>query len=95
VASQTTRFARRPATTITFFGVLPTSDAITFSSASAACSSASASVGSHRDPAPHLAVDLYRVLDAVLNQVGGVGNRERTVGQRRTRHFLGRVGSAA
>jgi len=38
-------------------------DAITFSSASAASSSASASVGSHRDPAPHLAVDLYRVLD--------------------------------
>jgi hypothetical protein len=71
---------------------LPTSDAITFSSASAACSSASASVGSHRDPAPHLAVDLYRVLDAVLNQVGRVGNREQTVGQRRTRHFLGRVG---
>jgi hypothetical protein len=71
---------------------LPTSDATTFSSASAACSSASASVGSHRDPAPHLAVDLYRVLDAVLNQVGRVGNREQIVGQRRTRHFLGRVG---
>jgi len=52
VASETTTFARSPR------------DAITFSSANAASSKrASASVGSHRDPAPYLAVDLYRVLD--------------------------------
>ena len=58
----------------------------TFSSASAAASIASASASAaHRDATAHLAVDLHRVLDGVLDQVGLVGDRERPVRQRRRR----------
>ena len=38
-------------------------------------------VGGDRDPAPHLALDLDRVLDAVVDQIRRVGHRERAVGQ--------------
>ena len=38
-------------------------------------------VGGHHHPSTHLAVDLNRVLDGVVDEVGGVGLRERAMRQ--------------
>ena len=68
---------------MTFFGVSAGDRRATLASASAAAStSAGDGVGGDRDVAAHLAVDLHRVLDGVVDEQRRVGLGERLVGDR-------------
>ena len=73
----------RPGTTMTFFGALPPSAATILASARAAASTTSSGASAAtmmRDA--HLAVDLHRQLDRVVDQQRRVGDGERLVGER-------------
>ena len=87
---QTTTLTIRPGTTITFLASAPAIAACTLGSARAAASTvAGVGVGGDGDVAAHLAVDLHRVLDGVVDQHRRIGGRHRLVGDRARRARAG------